>query len=370
MEVHSKMKGWNDLPFEMKCEVFKYMEQKDRFKFAKCSWKCLNEVLHEEKDIFAVKLEGINKKLFILTINSMSLKFKQIGKFCEIENDGEIIWKGVGNGKTMAYKFCESILAKNKNNLYSLNLSKVDFMIRDKSIANFPKLEVFKITTNNEKQLYSFLSKIENVYDLTVNFRDFGNTENSDKIRFPENSKLPNIVHFNLISNNADVALKIIDKMKKPEYKYFKKVNVSIIDGKLADVDEKFISFFKKCDYLTTNLILTDDQFEQLTLMRNCLKLNAEKINASTIATFIDDCIQNGISKELHLTNVHGLEKLSPDFMWLHPKMKKVRTSRNEWIDEIVPNEYVIKPSFLESFTPGSYNSSTGRLNFFQYYGH
>ncbi|CAI5440495.1 unnamed protein product [Caenorhabditis angaria] len=355
MGVQSKM-GWNDLPFEMKCEVFKYLNQNERFKFAKCSFSCLNEVIHEEKEIWLVEFKGIKRadgKLLILKIAYIELEFMQVGKLCEIKWNYEIIWKIVGNGKTMAYKFCENVLARHKNNIRSLNLSKVDFMIRDKSIDNFPKLEVLTITTNNEKQLYSWLSKAENLEDLTVNFRDFGNTE---KIRFPGNSKLSKIDNFNLVSNNANVALKIIDKMNKPKDKYFEKVNVSIIDGKYAVVNEKFINFFKKCENLTTNLILTDDQFSQLMLSCRYLKLNAEKVNYSTISRLIENCIKNGISKELQLTNVHGLEKQLRDFKWLRERKKE------EWIHEAVPNKYFIY-SFI-SCVRGSYNSSTGRLIF------
>ncbi|CAI5440369.1 unnamed protein product [Caenorhabditis angaria] len=351
MEVHSKMKGWNDLPFEMKCEVFKYLEQKDRFKFAKCSLRCLNEVLHEEKDIRKVELARIKsagEKLFILTIDgNMKLNFKQVGKLCKIQCEDEIIWKGVENGKTMVYEFFENILAKHKNHLYRLYLSKVDFMIRDKSIDNFPKLKFFKITTNNEKQLYSFLSKIENVYDLTVNFRDFGNTENSDKIRFPENFKFSQIDVLKLVSNNANVALNIIDKIDMQENKCFGFASVSIIDGKLAEVDDKLMKFFKKCGTLKTNLVLTNDQFMELTNSVHELSCDAANINPHIIVSVLEKRTMHFIE----LDNVHsGI---------LEYKKRLELVPKKEIWGEIVPNEYIFDwPSIY-----GTYDSYTGRLS-------
>ncbi|CAI5440368.1 unnamed protein product [Caenorhabditis angaria] len=351
MELHSKMKGWNDLPFEMKCEVFKYMEKNDRYQLAKCSLRCLEEVLHEEKDILTVALERIQRSRenhLILTIdNKIKLNFEQNGKLCKIQCEDEIIWKGVGNGKTMAYKFCESILAKHKNHLYSLNLSKVDFMTRDKSIDNFPELGHFTITTNNKKQLYSFLSKAENLEDLTVNFRDFGNTENTEKAKSTDNFQLAKINCLELVSNNANVALNIIDKIDIQENKHFGFASVSIIDEKLAVVDDKLMNFFKKFGSLTTNLILTNDQFMELTSSVHKLSCDAANIDPHTIV----GVLERRTMHFLDLNNVHSgiLE---------YKKRLKLVPKKEIW-GEIVPNEYIFDCPSIQ----GTYDSSTGRLS-------
>ncbi|CAI5447615.1 unnamed protein product [Caenorhabditis angaria] len=52
---------WNDLPFELKLEVFQYLTRKERLKFGQCSFSCLKQVLQEEKEIESLTIEKITR---------------------------------------------------------------------------------------------------------------------------------------------------------------------------------------------------------------------------------------------------------------------------------------------------------------------
>ncbi|CAI5440257.1 unnamed protein product [Caenorhabditis angaria] len=72
------MTCWDDMPFEMKLEVFKYLNKNDRWKFAKCSFTCFQEVVGQEKYIESLDVEG-KITIFIIKIDqSFVITFKQI----------------------------------------------------------------------------------------------------------------------------------------------------------------------------------------------------------------------------------------------------------------------------------------------------
>ncbi|CAI5439925.1 unnamed protein product [Caenorhabditis angaria] len=339
------MAGWHNLPEKLKLDIFRLLEKKDRLKFAKCSFGCLQQVLRHEKNIESLGIEKLKlfsqheeDRIYVVRIDKFfEVKFKQIGELCEIEHRGEFFWKTIGDCENMAYGIFERVLAKNKDSLNLLTLYEVDYMIQNQSIDNFSRLETLDIITNRQDQLYSLLSKAENIKQLIVDYR--ADTEQLRGFTFT----LSNINYLDLSSqNNEDLAFDILHRIDIPENKKFESVSIIIYEKECTIIDDpKIIDIFKKSDELKTSLILSNDQFIELATSVKSLKLNARQFDTSKI---IDVIMSNGMGI-CEFTNVNS----------------DILKCEDLNLNEIAPNKFTYK---IDSGR-GSYDISSGTLIFY-----
>ncbi|CAI5440259.1 unnamed protein product [Caenorhabditis angaria] len=248
------MTHWSNLPYEMKCEVFKYLNKNDRFRFASCNFQCFREIFHDEKDVTSVELEKITevgtiRPYFIVSVDGSVIRFEQIANMCEIKYDDYVLARGFGKIENTVYKFFENILLEHRKTVRKLKIADVDFTI----FQDFSNIEELEIITNNKIHLYHILSESRNLTKLVVKF--FEEAERFEDVISKNNFEWSKIESVDLNCNAADVALEILDIIHSSSSACLKfSINGREFDARLIDVLGRF-------DTINIDLQLTNDQF-------------------------------------------------------------------------------------------------------------
>ncbi|CAI5440254.1 unnamed protein product [Caenorhabditis angaria] len=180
----------------------------------------------------------------------------------------------------------------------------VGYMIQNRLIKKFPRVKTLIVSTNRIEQLYSFLSKAENVDTLFVDIDEPNSTENTEHIRFPDDFRWPFIERLRLKSCNVHVALDILYKMETSIVQRFRGITFTISDRNCIEVDRRMMRILIKANCLRTNLSFKTEQIAELGESDNDLELDAFKIDLSNFVNLALHSISYREFLRIRLKNV------------------------------------------------------------------